>query len=75
MQVERFERKKEHGLIYVFKGLLWQLHGDSVGVINFLGKCVNRKLSTVLLIKESGGKPSPHQKLYGSVDFSLYVNH
>lgn len=55
MQVERFEEKREgESLIYVFKELLWQLCGNSDGVINFLEKCVSRRLNTVPLMKESG---------------------
>lgn len=36
-QVMWFESKEQCGLIYVFKKLLWQLCGDSDGVINPLG--------------------------------------
>lgn len=71
----RFEREEGHGLIYGFKKLLWQLSGDSDSVINFLGQKRQKEAQCCPFDQGFWSQPSPHQKLYGSVDFSLNLNH
>lgn len=70
MQVKQSEREEGRGMICVFKKLLWQLCGDSDGVINFLEKCVNRELNTVLLIKDSGAN---HLPIQSSMDLLISI--